>query len=167
MLAALVIVFREVLEAGLIIGVVLAASRGVHGRDAAVMLGLFAGILGSVVVATFAAGISDAFDGRGQEIFIAAILLFAVVMLAWHVVWMAQHAREMTLQLRQLGSDVTAGRQSLFALGAAVAIAVMREGSEVVLFMTGIVMQGTDTMSELLIGSGVGLALGAAVSMVL
>lgn len=167
MLAALVIVFREVLEAGLIIGVVLAASRGVHGRDAAVMLGLFAGILGSVVVAIFAAGISDAFDGRGQEIFIAAILLFAVVMLAWHVVWMAQHAREMTQQLRQLGSDVTAGRQSLFALGAAVAIAVMREGSEVVLFMTGIVMQGNDTMSELLIGSGIGLLLGAAVSMVL
>lgn len=167
MLAALVIIFREVLEAGLIIGVVLAASRGVHGRDAAVMLGLFAGILGSVVVAIFAAGISDAFDGRGQEIFIAAILLFAVVMLAWHVVWMAQHAREMTQQLRQLGSDVTAGRQSLFALGAAVAIAVMREGSEVVLFMTGIVMQGNDTMSELLIGSGIGLLLGAAVSMVL
>lgn len=167
MLAALVIVFREVLEAGLIIGVVLAASRGVHGRDAAVMLGLFAGILGSVVVAIFAAGISDAFDGRGQEIFIAAILLFAVVMLAWHVVWMAQHAREMTQQLRQLGSDVTAGRQSLFALGAAVAIAVMREGSEVVLFMTGIVMQGNDTMSELLIGSGIGLLFGAAVSMVL
>jgi high-affinity iron transporter len=167
MLAALVIVFREVLEAGLIIGVVLAASRGVRGRNEAVMLGLFAGILGSVVVAIFAAGISDAFDGRGQEIFIAAILLFAVVMLAWHVVWMAQHAREMTQQLRQLGSDVTAGRQSLFALGAAVAIAVMREGSEVVLFMTGIVMQGTDTMRELLIGSGVGLLLGAAVSMVL
>lgn len=167
MLAALVIVFREVLEAGLIIGVVLAASRGVHGRNGAVILGLSAGILGSVVVAIFAAGISDAFDGRGQEIFIAAILLFAVVMLAWHVVWMAQHAREMTQQLRQLGSDVTAGRQSLFALGAAVAIAVMREGSEVVLFMTGIVMQGTDTMRELLIGSGVGLLLGAAVSMVL
>ncbi len=167
MLAALVIVFREVLEAGLIIGVVLAASRGVHGRNGAVALGVLAGILGSVVVAIFAASISDAFDGRGQEIFIAAILLFAVLMLAWHVVWMAQHAREMTQQLRQLGSDVTAGRQSLFALGAAVAIAVMREGSEVVLFMMGIVMQGSNTMGELLAGSGIGLLLGAAVSMVL
>jgi high-affinity iron transporter len=80
---------------------------------------------------------------------------------------MAQHAREMTQQLRQLGSDVTAGRQSLFALGAAVAIAVMREGSEVVLFMTGIVMQGKQTAGELLLGSGIGLLLGAAVSMVL
>jgi high-affinity iron transporter len=167
MLAALILVFREVLEAGLIVGVVLAASRGVHGRTMAVALGVLAGIVGSIIVAIFAARISDAFDGRGQEIFVAAILLFAVVMLAWHVAWMAHHAREMTQHLRQLGGDVTAGRQSLFALGAAVAIAVMREGSEVVLFMTGIVMQGKDTAGELLIGSGVGLLAGAAVSMVL
>lgn len=167
MLAALIIVFREVLEAGLIIGVVLAASRGVHGRNGAVSLGVLAGIAGSIVVAMFASGISGAFDGRGQEIFVAAILLFAVVMLGWHVAWMAHHAREMTQQLRQLGSDVSAGRQSLFALGAAVAVAVMREGSEVVLFMTGILMQGKDNGFELLIGSGVGLLLGAVVSMVL
>ena len=167
MLAALVIVFREVLEAGLIVGVVLAASRGVTGRNSAVGLGILAGIAGSVLVALFASRISDAFDGRGQELFIAAILLFAVQMLAWHVVWMAEHAREMTLQLRKLGSDVAAGSQSLFALGAAVAVAVMREGSEVVLFLTGIVMQGKDTGGELLIGSLGGLVLGAAVSLIL
>jgi high-affinity iron transporter len=167
MLAALVIIFREVLEAGLIVGVVLAASRGVHGRNGAVALGVAAGILGAAIVAVFATRISDAFDGRGQELFVAAILIFAVVMLAWHVIWMAEHAREMTLELRRLGSDVAAGKQSLFALGAAVAIAVMREGSEVVLFMTGIVMQGKDTAGELLLGSGIGLLLGACVSLVL
>ena len=167
MLAALVIIFREVLEAGLIVGVVLAASRGVPGRNGAVTLGILAGIVGSAVVALFATRITDAFDGRGQELFVAAILLFAVVMLAWHVVWMAEHAREMTRELRQLGSDVVSGKQSLFALGAAVAIAVMREGSEVVLFMTGIVMQGKDTAGELLLGAAIGLLLGAIVSLVL
>jgi high-affinity iron transporter len=167
MLAALVIVFREVLEAGLIVGVVLAASRGVPGRSGAVSLGVLAGIAGSIIVAVFAARISNAFDGRGQELFIAAILLFAVAMLAWHVVWMAEHAREMTQQLKKLGSNVAAGTQSLFALGAAVAIAVMREGSEVVLFMTGIVMQGKDTAGELFVGSIGGLVLGAAVSLIL
>jgi high-affinity iron transporter len=167
MLAALVIVFREVLEAGLIVGVVLAASRGVTGRNAAVGLGILAGVAGSMLVAVFTARISNAFDGRGQELFIAGILLFAVVMLAWHVVWMADHAREMTQELRKLGSEVAAGHQSLFALGAAVAVAVMREGSEVVLFLTGIVMQGKDSGTELLLGSAGGLVLGAAVSLVL
>jgi high-affinity iron transporter len=164
MVASLVIVFREVLEAGLIIGVVLAAAQGVPGRNRAVVLGVLAGILGSIIVALFAARISEAFDGRGQELFTAAVLSFAVVMLAWHVVWMADHAKEMTQQLKLLGGNVLAGRQSLFALGAAVAMAVMREGSEVVLFLTGILMQQNGGVASLLVGSAAGLALGAAVS---
>lgn len=167
MIASLIIVFREVLEAGLIIGVVLAAAQGVPGRNRAVLLGVLAGIVGSMIVAVFAARISEAFDGRGQELFAAGVLAFAVLMLAWHVVWMADHAKEMTQQLRTLGSEVVAGRQSLFALGAAVAMAVMREGSEVVLFLTGIFMQSNEGIGSLLLGSAAGLALGAAVSAVL
>ena len=167
MLAALVIVFREVLEAGLIIGVVLAASRGVAGRNRAVALGILAGVIGSLVVAFFAAGISQMFDGRGQELFTAAVLLLAVVMLTWHVVWMADHAREITQQLRKLGTEVSEGSQPLMVLGIAVAVAVMREGSEVVLFLTGILMQSQAGIAHLVLGSLGGLALGALVSAVL
>ncbi len=166
MLAALIIVFREVLEAGLIIGVVLAASRGVPGRARAVSLGVLAGIVGACVVALFAAEISEAFAGRGQEIFTAAVLLLAVVMLAWHVVWMSQHAREMTARLRELGQSVSAGSESVLVLAIAVAAAVMREGSEVVLFLTGIAMQDTGQATALALGSAGGLILGAAVSAV-
>src|SRR5215470_11298166 len=132
MLAALVIVFREVLEAGLIVGVVLAASRGVPGRGRVIAVGILAGVAGSAVVALFAAQISSAFEGRGQELFTALVLLLAVAMLAWHVAWMAQHAREMTARLRQLGEAVAVGTRSVAAIGVVVALAVMREGSEVV-----------------------------------
>lgn len=167
MLAALVIVFREVLEAGLIIGVVLAASRGVHGRGMAVGLGVLAGLVGAMIVAAFAAQISNAFDGRGQEIFAASVMGLAVIMLTWHVVWMSEHAREMTQQLKKLGGEVAAGSQSLFALGLAVGLAVMREGSEVVLFMMGIVMQGKDSAASLLGGSLLGLVAGGIVAGIL
>ena len=167
MLAALIIVFREVLEAGLIVGVVLAASRGVEGRNRAVALGILAGVLGSIVVAGFATQISSAFDGRGQELFTFAVLALAVVMLTWHVVWMADHARELVAHLREVGHAVTAGIQSVTALGIVTAIAVLREGSEVVLFLSGIALQGADTGLDLVIGSAGGLALGAAVSAVL
>lgn len=166
MLAALIIVFREVLEAGLIIGVVLAASRGVAGRGRVVLLGILAGLAGSAFVALFAAQISDAFAGRGQELFTAAVLLLAVVMLTWHVVWMAQHAREMTTQLRELGQSVALGEKSVFVLGVAVAAAVMREGSEVVLFLAGIAMENPGQAAALALGSVGGLLLGAAVSAV-
>ncbi len=166
MLAALIIVFREVLEAGLIIGVVLAASRGVAGRERAVALGVLAGLGGSLVVALFAAEISQAFAGRGQEIFNAAVLFLAVIMLTWHVVWMSSHAREMTARLKELGHAVAIGSQSVVVLGVAVASAVMREGSEVVLFLAGILMQGGSNAAALAIGSAGGLALGAAISAV-
>jgi high-affinity iron transporter len=166
LLAALIIVFREVLEAGLIIGVVLAASRGVPGRSGAILLGVLAGLAGSAVVAVFASQISNAFSGRGQEIFTAVVLLVAVAMLAWHVVWMAQHAREMTARLRELGQAVLAGNESVFVLGVAVGAAVMREGSEVVLFLAGIIMQGASNTAALALGSLGGLLLGAAVSAV-
>jgi high-affinity iron transporter len=167
MLAALIIVFREVLEAGLIVGVVLAASRGVEGRGRAIGLGIAVGIIGSMIVAAFAAQISSSFDGRGQELFTAGVLLLAVVMLAWHVIWMAGHAREMTTRLRELGRSVALGATSVFVLGVAVASAVMREGSEVVLFLTGIAMQGRDGMMALAVGGIGGLALGALVSAVI
>jgi high-affinity iron transporter len=164
MVAALVIVFREVLEAGLIIGVVLAASRGVLGRGRAAAFGVLAGVAGSTVVAAFAAQITSAFEGRGQELFTAAVLMLAVLMLAWHVIWMAEHARELTARLRQIGHDVALGSRSVAVLGTAVALAVMREGSEIVLFLTGILIQGGESAVALALGSAGGLALGATVS---
>jgi high-affinity iron transporter len=165
-LASLVIIFREVLEAGLIVGVVLAASQGVPGRGRAVVLGILAGIVGSMVVAAFAGRIASAFDGRGQELLTAAVLLLAVVMLTWHVVWMAHHAREVTARLWDLGRSVATGTESVTILAVAVATAVMREGSEVVLFLTSIAMQGREAAFGLALGGVGGLLLGAAVSAV-
>jgi high-affinity iron transporter len=164
MLAALVIVFREVLEAGLIIGIVLAASRGVPGRGRAVSFGILAGVLGSMVVAAFATQISGAFDGRGQELFTAGVLLLAVLMLTWHVAWMADHARELTAHLKEVGRAVTSGNQSVAALGIATAMAVLREGSEVVLFLSSIFLQHSESAFDVLLGSAGGLLLGAVVS---
>ena len=53
MLAAAIIVFRECLEAALIVGIVLAAARDVAGRNRMVGLGVVAGILGALGVALF------------------------------------------------------------------------------------------------------------------
>ena len=80
MLGALVIVFREVIEAGLIVGIVMAATRGVAGRGRWVTYGVIAGVLGATVVAFFAGAISQAFEGAGQELFNDTILGIAVVL---------------------------------------------------------------------------------------
>ena len=164
MLSALLIVFREVIEAGLIVGIVLAATQGVPKRERAISMGVLAGVLGACLVAAFAGELAALFQGNGQEVFNASILLLAVVMMTWHNVWMASHGREMARELKAAGHDVVTGKRTLAALGVVVGVAVLREGSEVVLFLYGIAAQGGTSDASLLIGGGLGLLAGAAVS---
>src|ERR1039457_1246336 len=114
MLGALVIVFREVIEAGLIVGIVMAATRGVAG-----------------------------------------------LMLMWHNAWMARHGREIAEEMLKVGAAVSKGAKPLTALAIVVGLAVLREGSEVVLFLYGIMAQGTSG-AALLMGGVLGIAAGAA-----
>ena len=67
MLSALLIVFREVIEAGLIVGIVLAATKGVPRRDFAVSLGVLAGVLGACLVAAFAGGLRPCSRARARN----------------------------------------------------------------------------------------------------
>jgi high-affinity iron transporter len=161
MLGALIIVFREVIEAGLIVGIVMAATRGVAGRGRWITIGIGGGVLGAAIVAMFAGVISDAFQGAGQELFNASVLGVAVVMLMWHNAWMARHGREIADEMRRIGSAVSEGAKPLTALAIVVGLAVLREGSEVVLFLYGIMASGTSG-SALLVGGLLGIAGGAA-----
>ena len=166
MSATLLIVFREVLEAALIIGIVLAATRGVPHRSRWIGLGIGAGLLGAMIVAFFAGAIADSLEGLGQELFNASVLLLAVVMLGWHNVWMASHGRELSQQMNAVGTDVRTGARPLYALLIVIGLAVLREGSEVVLFLHGIAAGGNDPAS-MLAGGVLGLAAGMAVGALL
>jgi len=161
MLGALIIVFREVIEAGLIVGIVMAATRGVPTRGRWIGFGILGGLVGAAVVAIFAGAISQAFEGAGQELFNASVLGIAVVMLMWHNAWMARHGREIAEEMRTIGTAVSEGAKPLTALAVVVGLAVLREGSEVVLFLYGIFASGTSG-SALLTGGLLGVAAGAA-----
>jgi high-affinity iron transporter len=142
---------------------VLAVTRGVPLRGLWITGGVVAGVLGACVVALFARALSAAFAGSGQELFNASILIIAVVMLTWHNVWMARHGREMAAELRAAGEAVVAGKSSLLALAIVVGVAVLREGSEVVLFLYGILATAGTSAASVFLGGVIGLALGAAV----
>jgi high-affinity iron transporter len=162
-LAALIIVFREVFEAGLIVGIVLAVTRAVAQRGWWISGGVAAGVLGACIVAAFAGVLSSAFSGVGQELFNASILGIAVVMLTWHNVWMARHGRELAAEMRAAGEAVVKGRSSLAALAVVVGVATLREGAEVVLFLYGILASGGASEASVFLGGVLGLLLGAVV----
>jgi len=167
LLASLIVVFRESLEAGLIVGIVLAATRGVARRGSWIAAGIAAGMAGAALLAAFAGALSDALDGAGQEIFTAAVLAIAVIMLGWHVTWMSAHARELSAQMRAVGQDVKLGHRPLAALSVVVGVAVLREGAEVVLFLFGIASGGGQSATAMAVGGLAGLALAAAASFAL
>jgi high-affinity iron transporter len=167
MFVSMIIVFREVMEAGLIVGIVLAATKGVAGRGRWITGGIAAGVTGASLVATFAAILFNAFEGAGQEVFTAAILIFAVIMLTWHVGWMSHHGRSMAMELREVGQAVRLGHRSLLALASVVAVAVMREGSEVVLFLFGVAAASNTAPLSLAVGGVAGLVLAAALTWLL
>ncbi len=167
MLAALLIVFREVFEAGLIIGIVLAATEGIAGRGRWIAGGVVAGLAGAAIVALLADAISNALAGVGQEAFNATVLIIAAAMLSWHCLWMAKHGREMAGAFKALGRDVASGSKTLAAMAVVVAVAILREGAEVVLFLFGIAAGGGETPTAMITGSMLGMAAGAATSWVL
>src|SRR5579862_2708221 len=164
MLGALIIVFREVIEAGIIVGIILAVTRGVAKSRLWISVGVAGGIVGASLVAASAGALADALAGVGQEVFNGSILAIAVLMLAWHNIWMATHGRQMAVEARQLGEEVRSGARPLAALAVVVGVAVMREGSEVALFLYGLAAAGGSSALSLLAGSALGLIAGCAVS---
>lgn len=162
MFAASLIVFRETLEAALFVGIIAAATRQLAQRQRWLGAGVAIGGLGALVLALLAERISTWADGVGQDLVNVAILSVALVMLLWHCVWVASHGREMAADARRLGSSVAQGQRKPWALLMAVALAVLREGAETVLFVAGSITGAgpVDTLSMLL-ACALGLAGGA------
>ncbi|PCJ01993.1 MAG: iron permease [Alphaproteobacteria bacterium] len=161
------IVFREILEVSLVLGIVMAATQGMPRRGLMAALGLAIGIAGSVLIAFFTDSISDAIEGMGQEIFNACIMFIAVGFLSWTVIWMKRHGRDLAKHLGAVGDDVATGRKSLYVLVGVIALATFREGAEIALFTYGMAASGAYTFSEIMIGGLMGIIGGTIVGAML
>jgi high-affinity iron transporter len=161
--ATAVIVFREVLEAALLVGIVAAATRTVPGRDRWIAAGIAAGLVGAGLVALGTERIAELASGVGQGLFNAAVLGIAVVMLAWHNLWMSSHSAALAAGARSVGSEIRDGRRECSVLLIVVGLAVLREGSETVLFLYGIAASEGGASWPMLGGGLGGIAAGIAV----
>jgi len=167
MISSWVIVFREVLEMALVLGVLLAATQGAKHSRRWIAAGMVVGLLGAVFVALFMAEMEASMDGTGEFIFNAVVLSIAACLLAWTVLWMSQHGREMSLRMKQIGSSVSAGEIPATALFVVALSAVMRDGSEAVFFLFGAAQSAHHEGWNMLWGGLLGLLSGGAVGFVL
>jgi high-affinity iron transporter len=114
------------------------------------------GTLGTERIAELASGV-------GQEIFNATVLGIAVVMLAWHNLWMSSHGAALAASARGVGGEIRDGRRECSVLLIVVGLAVLREGSETVLFLYGIAASDGGASWPMLAGGLAGIAAGVAV----
>lgn len=163
MFGTAIIVFRETLEAALFVGIMAAATRGLAGRSRWLTAGVLAGSAGALALAAGAEQISALADGVGQDLVNATILALALVMLTWHCVWVSNHGARAAAEARALGSSFKQGQRAPWALMMVVALSVLREGAETVLFVAGYATGSglTGTLTGALAGVLSGSAIGA------
>ncbi|HUE31187.1 MAG TPA: FTR1 family protein, partial [Verrucomicrobiae bacterium] len=164
MIETLLIMWRESLEAALIVGILLTYLA--RSGQRAGMRYVWAGALGAVVAAVAMGLASNGAAARlgpdAQELLQAGVLLLAVGVLSWMVVWMHRNARQLGGDLRRRADRALAtGR--MVGLAAIAFAAVFREGVEAVLFLWGVVVQRADVGAPALLAAGVaGAGLAAA-----
>lgn len=158
MFSTALIVFRESLEAALLTGILLAATQGLAGSRRWISGGVLAGVIGALLIALGAGHIAAAADGMGHDLLNLAVLGVAWCMLAWHGIWVAAHGREMSDAARRVAGEVSGGSRAPWVLALAVAMTVLREGAETVLFVAG--SAGSQSLSQLVLATLLGLAAG-------
>jgi len=158
MIPSLVIVFREMLEMVLVVGVLMAATRGMPGCRQWIGLGVFGGLVGAVFFGLFMEQMENSFEGDGEFIFNAVVLLLASVLISWTVFWMSIHGRKMSERMKQVGASVKQGDLPHRALAIVALSAVMREGSEAVFFIFGAAQGAGEEGLSMLIGGLTGAA---------
>lgn len=161
------IIFRETLEAALVITIIAAATRGVNRRSMWIVIGALVGIVGSGVLAALTETLANLADGTGTELFNAGVLGVAVLMLGWHHIWMTTHGAELARDAKRVGNDVSEGLRGLSAIAVLVALTVLREGAESVLFLHGMASGSNASLTDVIGGGVLGMAGGVAVGCVM
>ncbi|WP_245546695.1 FTR1 family iron permease [Leeia oryzae] len=160
----LFIVWRESVEAMLVIGILYAwlranpdAKAGMRYLWGGVALGLgLAFTLGGAILV-----FEDFFAGEAQDYFQMGMVLVASALIVQMVLWMKKNGRHLKKQLES-GMAANAENANWWGMLVLVALAVAREGSETVIFLygLGLAQQGMDLVTFVLTAmTGFALAL--------
>lgn len=162
-----IVVWRESLEALLIVGIVhswlkINDSSGKGTRS--LWMGVAAGLGLAGVLAYLISTVQDELAETALEAFQAGMLITACLLVTHMVLWMAKHGREMKQHLEQ-GAARARDAANWFGLAAVVALAIAREGAETAIFLYGLALSGQS--QELAMGIGTGLLAGLATGWVI
>ncbi|MBI5877760.1 MAG: FTR1 family protein [Chloroflexi bacterium] len=164
MFSAVLLAFREGLEAALVVGLLLGALAQMgdsRGRRSLVWGGVAAAVAASIAVAVALTAIGIELEGAAEQIFEGTTFMLAAIVLTWMIFWMrfqgAQMKGKFEREVRQAITGTGAG-WGLFSLAF---LAVFREGVETALLLSANAF--SSSAQETLTGTAIGLACAVAV----
>jgi high-affinity iron transporter len=144
MLVSFFIVFREGIEAALVVGIIASYLNhtGRKGWLPAVWIGVLLAISASLLVGTALELVSAEFPQRQMELFEACVGFFATGVLSFMVLWMKKMTKSIGSHLREaVDRAVGESKNQVFALVLMVFLAVAREGLETLFFLLALFQQ--------------------------
>ncbi|AYD03769.1 iron uptake transporter permease EfeU [Neorhizobium sp. NCHU2750] len=161
MLVPFLIMFREGVEAALIVGII-ASYLKQSGRGQwmpIVWIGIFLAIALSLTVGAALQFVQAEFPQKMQELFEAIIGLVAVCVLTSMVFWMRKAARSIKSELQHSVDAALSSSSGGLGLAAMAFLAVVREGLESVFFLLATFQQSDSSLAPLGALLGVALAI--------
>src|SRR3989344_9043477 len=142
MLESFLVTSRETLEASLVIGIVLAYLNKTNSHDykKTVYYGIFFGIIASILAAFMFTIFAGDFEGKAEQIFEGTTMLIGAFLLTTMILWMMRQrhiAKEIHSRVEKHISN-SRPFMSHFGIFTLVFIAIIREGTETVIFLNAL-----------------------------
>lgn len=135
MIPSFIIVFREVLEAALIVGIILSYLVRIKQTkfNNIVYLGIGSGVVASIIGAFLFSALADGFSGRAEELFEGIAMIVGAFLLTTMILWMMRQKHIASKLEHKVSEEITEAHK--FGLFLLVFVAVLREGIETVIFL--------------------------------
>ncbi len=164
-MAELLIVFREVLEASLIVGILYTYFKKQENTSAIKQLwnGVYCALIASLLGAIGFQVIIGGFSGQAEKLFEGIVMIIAAIVLGSMIIWMARN-QNIASELKQKAEDSISGDRMGIGVFILSFIAVFREGIETILFLYGILLkEGNVSIIFSLLGAIMGIGAGYAI----
>ena len=161
MVASFIIVFRETLEASLIIGIVLSYLERINARSKfrQVWYGTVLGIGISIGAAFVLTSAMDGFTGVSEKIFEGVTFLIGAALLTTFILWIMKEERYSASLHEKI--DVSLTNRRILGIFFLVFISILREGIETVIFFQSLI-----NIQESAAPAWIGSLLGAALAVI-
>ena len=162
-MAELLVVFRETLEAVLIIGILLTYLKKTNQSSLIprIWQGVGTALILSIFLSILIQYIAGGFSGQSEKIFEGVIMILAACVLGSMIIWMARNTNIAKELEGQAQSAIQKGEGAALGIFILAFIAVFREGIETVLFLYGIMLnQGGLSLLSSIAGAVIACSLG-------